>query len=242
MTQFRVMAFWESPVLQQFTILIYGLVYPVYALVAFSGINRRINQNEAYRMKDYRSTIILFLALTLLVLVNLISGLPVAIKIIPELGLPAVIFSILILAFIIVQARQKVGPDDLRVIRTKMEPVWPYMPKNKKELNYFIVLSCAAAICEELVFRFYLYHTIKEWGIATWMTVVIVNVLFSVTHVGSGARNMLSTFFLGIVFSIIYYFSGTILLPIILHAAIDIGAGTTSILVHRGLSRNQEEG
>jgi len=232
------MAFLEAPVLQLITVIISGFIYPAYALFTFAGINQRILEDETYRLRDYRKTRLIFAVLTTLIIINLLAGLPVPLILLPELGLPALIFSILIIAFIIVQARQKLRTEDFRVIRQNMEPVWPYLPKNQRELKYFYALSLMAAVSEELVFRYYLYHAFVESGIAVWLAVILVNILFAITHAGTGLQNILSSFFLGLVFSVIYYFSGLLLLPIIFHATIDISAGRTSFIVQQRLGVN----
>jgi hypothetical protein len=134
----------------------------------------------------------------------------------PGLNLPALVFLILIILFIAMQLRQRISYQNAPELRSKMESIWLYMPKSREELKYYIWLSLAAAVAEELVFRFYLFHVFAEYGMSVWLAIVAVNILFSLTHMRGGISNMLSSLFLGIIFSIIYYYSNLLLLPILL--------------------------
>ncbi|MEJ2005086.1 MAG: CPBP family intramembrane metalloprotease [Cyclobacteriaceae bacterium] len=232
------MAFAEAGILEQFSVVICGIIYPAYALIHFPGTRKRINNSESNRMSEYRTMLFIYTGLSIVVAVNVATGTPESMKI-PEPRVAALTFFLLITAFIIVQFRQKLQQDDIRIIRSKMENIWLFLPKSRREYLYYISLSIAAAVSEELVFRYYLFHVLTDYGLSIWIAILACNILFALTHSRAGFENMISSFFLGLMFSLIYYFSGWIILPMLLHGAIEIAAGRTGIAVYNNLMNKQ---
>lgn len=105
-----------------------------------------------------------------------------------------------------------------------MQDVYHFLPKSKREFKWFNLLSISAGICEEIIFRLFLFSYLLE---ITNLIVafVLTNIVFAITHLVSGIKNIIGAFILGIIFTSIYYFTENIWLAIILHIAIDISAG-----------------
>nr|WP_255647381.1 CPBP family intramembrane glutamic endopeptidase [Fulvivirga sedimenti] len=113
-----------------------------------------------------------------------------------------------------------------------MEEIWIFIPKSPIEYKWFVALSITAGICEEIIFRYYLYHYFHLFLPAP-VSILILNFLFALSRIQSGFQNMVGAFVLGLIFSVIYYFSGFLILPIILHTAIEIQTGTIGFRIQK---------
>ena len=212
------------------TILI-GIIYPIIAVSAFRKISERIEKDSAFRMRSYLQTMVISLVLLVIVFANLMTGTVAWPDVFHGFNTASVVFLILTIAYLFVQFRQKISEEDAGVIYRQMRDIWSSLPKSKDERHMYIIMSAASAIGEEAAYRFFLYHSLVALNIPSPAAILLLNLAFALTHTGSGLKNVISAFLLGIVFSVIYYFSGYLLLPIVLHAAIDIHAGTTGYRV-----------
>lgn len=101
------------------------------------------------------------------------------------------------------------------------------LPRQRAELPYGAGLGVTAGIVEELLFRLALPALV--FGIlpagtpaAGLMAFLGAAVLFGLLHVYQGPQGVLFSFLLGLFFTAIYVLSGSILLPILLHALVDL--------------------
>lgn len=202
-----------------------GIIYPIYIVVTHQKVKSNIVRNEKYRLADYKQTLLIFWFLTLFILVNFYAYNQPDLNFSPELSLIQIGLIILILAFALFQySASKISPNDINVVKEKLKDIYHYLPKTEGELRWFGFLSVSAGICEEIIFRLFLFEFLKEYStliIAFFAT----NIIFAVTHIGSGIKNIISSCLLGLLFSAIYYFTGNIWITILLHIAIDINAG-----------------
>ncbi|GAA0914880.1 hypothetical protein GCM10009552_32140 [Rothia nasimurium] len=98
------------------------------------------------------------------------------------------------------------------------------LPATVNERRYFILLSFAAGIFEEIVWRgmvvFAVYavapHAAIYWPLA------ISALTFGIVHVYQGARGVLATTYLGGVLCWLYLYSGSLWLPMVFHVLIDL--------------------
>jgi len=205
--------------------ILIGILNPIYYLLTYEKTNGNIKQNEIFRVIDYKQTIVIFWGLTALILINYLILDQPALNFQPTFNIFGIVLLVLILAFSIVQFKLSVvNQDNFSVVRGKMKHIYHYLPKNRNELNWFMILSISAGICEEIIFRLFLYEFLNE-HIGLWGAFILANVAFALTHIGSGKQNLISSFVLGLVFSAIYYFTENIWLAVLLHIAIDVNSG-----------------
>lgn len=207
--------------------ILIGIVYPWYIGLTYEKVNEKIKLNSAWRMVDYKKTIFIFWLLAFLVLGNHAfsdgSKVPLGLSFNPSII--AAIISILIIGIVVfLFTRLKVSRENAPAIREKMKGAYQYLPKNKRELRWFVFLSVSAGVCEELIFRGFLVGFLTQ-QVNSWIAVVAANLVFAFTHIGSGKQNLFSSFVLGLIFSGIYYFTGSLLPAILLHTAIDLYSG-----------------
>lgn len=98
------------------------------------------------------------------------------------------------------------------------------LPLSRTERSWFAGVSVGAGISEELVFRgFLLYYIAGNLpGIGIAWRIALAAIIFGLCHFYQGWQGMLGTAILGAVLGGLYVATGSLLLPIILHALIDL--------------------
>ena len=100
------------------------------------------------------------------------------------------------------------------------------LPRNRGELPYGAGLGLTAGIVEELLFRLalpaLLFGVLQGIPGAGALSFGIAALVFGALHLYQGPLGILFSFILGLVFSLLYLASGTILAPIVLHALVDL--------------------
>lgn len=205
--------------------IVVGIFYPIYIAATYTKINENIRNDGKYRLSDYRQTILIFWVLTILIVVNYIVFAEPSLIIYPNFSLLNITLIIFVLVFSYFQYRSaKISTGTFTVVKEKLKDIYHYLPKTSKELEWFSCLSVSAGICEEIIFRLFLFEFLKE-NINLMVAFIVTNLIFAITHIGSGKRNLVSSFTLGLLFSCIYYFTDNIWIAVLLHTSIDINVG-----------------
>jgi len=206
-------------------ISVIGIVYPSYIVLTHKKINNRIKINDKFRLVDYKQTISIFWILTILIISNSMFDNDLKLNFYPTLNTFGIITAILIIFFIgFLILQSKVKDENVSATKEKMIDGYHYLPKTRQELIWFNILSLSAGICEEIIFRMFVFSFLL-FNTNLITSFLLTNIIFAITHIGTGTRNILSAFILGLLFTAIYYFTNNIWLSIILHCAIDIYAG-----------------
>jgi membrane protease YdiL (CAAX protease family) len=98
-------------------------------------------------------------------------------------------------------------------------------PKTNREVVLFAALSLTAGLCEEFLYRGFVFGALAQVHVPVGATLLISSVMFGLAHAYQGRGGMIATLLLGTVFGTarILYHS---LVPVVLwHAAVDIAAG-----------------
>ena len=162
-----------------------------------------------------------------------------ALSVKPPLFLPIVDWKIYLaifffIAFIIymqyvvfsIYKNNKVKTYILENIKKEDDSLADILPSSRNEFLLFTMLvSVSAGICEELIFRWYLYNFIElktDWIIA----VIASSFIFGLWHLYLGWRHVIKTTLVGIFLCGIYLYFESIVIAIIAHILIDIYSGT----------------
>jgi membrane protease YdiL (CAAX protease family) len=98
------------------------------------------------------------------------------------------------------------------------------IPRTPRELRFFTALGVTAGICEEIAYRGFL-----TWYLAAFVPVPVAAgigaAIFGFAHLYLGRGNVLRTGLIGLVFAAAYLLTGSLWVPILLHAAIDVVSG-----------------
>ena len=109
-------------------------------------------------------------------------------------------------------------------LRQSMSGPLHMLPRTQQERGLWILLSLTAGICEEVLYRgflpAYLVHIFP--GVPFWLAIVIAAVLFGVGHIYQKVTGVLGTGIMGLLFGFLYFFTGSLFLPMIVHALFDM--------------------
>jgi hypothetical protein len=97
------------------------------------------------------------------------------------------------------------------------------VPTTARERVLFALVALSAGICEEIVYRAWLLDVLhRAIGLGGFTLVGIAAVVFGLDHYYQGIAGILITSLLGLVFCGLYFASGTLLVPIVIHVAVDL--------------------
>ena len=103
------------------------------------------------------------------------------------------------------------------------------MPQASVEVLAFIALSATVGVCEEFLYRGFIYAVIDAALGGAWPVAILGSAaLFSIAHLYQGRRGMLATFFAGIVFATARFWTGSLVPCVVAHAIADITAGVAA--------------
>jgi membrane protease YdiL (CAAX protease family) len=98
------------------------------------------------------------------------------------------------------------------------------LPRSAGERRTWIALSLTAGICEEVLYRGFLI-----WYLAAWLpdvaAVFVSSAAFGIAHVYLGLSGVLRATVAGVIFGLAYLLTGSLWVPIALHATVDIASG-----------------
>ena len=136
--------------------------------------------------------------------------------------------------------RQKLVNDDDPEVReavlNQIESLRPLLPHTERELTHFGAIAITAGICEEILYRGFLiwYLSLLVPMVAA---VLVASLLFGFAHAYQGTRGVLQTGVVGLALGLLYVFSGSLWIPMLLHAFVDLNSG---LLAHEFLRRERE--
>jgi uncharacterized protein len=105
-------------------------------------------------------------------------------------------------------------------------------PQDNVERLGFTALVATVSICEELIYRGFAQRVFQDWaassvgaGVAVVVGVVGSAATFSLAHLYQGRRGLISTFVVGLLFSTVRAFTGSLVPASAAHFVADITAG-----------------
>ncbi|MBA3524638.1 MAG: CPBP family intramembrane metalloprotease [Geodermatophilaceae bacterium] len=98
------------------------------------------------------------------------------------------------------------------------------IPRTRVQRRWFGLVSITAGICEEVLYRgfFLLVLAALVPSFGDPLLVVVGGLAFGLAHFYQGLTGVISTSVLGGVFSYLFLATGSLLLPVVLHALIDL--------------------
>ena len=98
-----------------------------------------------------------------------------------------------------------------------------FLPFTPRERAWFAIVSLTAGICEETLYRGFLYHYFRDawhWGLV--LAVVASSVVFGLAHGYQGLTGILATGAIGGLMAALYLGTGSLLVPMVFHAVLDL--------------------
>ena len=99
-----------------------------------------------------------------------------------------------------------------------------FLPATWTERRWFAFLCITAGICEETLFRGFLLHYLHVLPFSLNLTLALLlsAIIFGLGHLYQGAGGAASTVVGGLLFGLLFLLTGNLLLPMLLHAAMDL--------------------
>jgi len=115
--------------------------------------------------------------------------------------------------------------DALLKVRERLSGVERMLPRTDAEMKTFTLLSVTAGICEEFLYRGYLF-----WYLAHWLpqpyVLLVAALVFGIGHSYQGMRGMVTTGIAGLFLGGLYLLTGSLYLSMAIHALTDLYSGT----------------
>jgi membrane protease YdiL (CAAX protease family) len=99
-----------------------------------------------------------------------------------------------------------------------------FLPATRAERRWFGFLCITAGICEETLYRGFLLHYLHVFPFSLNLTLALLvsAIIFGLGHLYQGAGGAASTVVGGLLFGLLFLLTGNLLLPMLLHAAMDL--------------------
>jgi membrane protease YdiL (CAAX protease family) len=143
---------------------------------------------------------------------------------------------VLVLVFVLVSTRALRGgalleappparrPGEGRHAEPPAHATLAVLPRTPQERRLFTLVGVTAGVCEEWLYRGFFLGVVAALadGPPAWALVLLAAVAFGLAHAYQGPTGILSTGVLGGIMAALYLQTGSLLLPVLLHAAIDL--------------------
>ena len=146
----------------------------------------------------------------------------------------SVVVTLVVAAFMAIQGVSAGRADETtrRALRPKLGYAIPILPRTAVERDWFMALSATAGLCEELIYRGFVVWALEPW-LGLWGAAVASVAAFGVAHAYLGRQGMLRATLAGVVLGLIVLAFRSIYPAMILHVALDMGAGAVGFAVLR---------
>jgi len=111
-----------------------------------------------------------------------------------------------------------------------------FLPRTKRDFRHFVAVSITAGIVEEVLYRGFAFWYLAQF-MPIWAVIVVSSIGFGLGHSYQGVGGMIRVTGIGLAFGAFYVLTGSIWLPMLAHAILDILQGASIIEV---LRRNDE--
>jgi len=212
--------------------LILAVAYPITGYISFKRLMRRVTAGQMISpIEIYRSTLISHWTLFGMALaIWLATGRSwVALGFGWEVDTGFLIGLALTAAAIVVMMRQYGSLDSATEkkrasLRRQIGDLEIMMPRNNTELGRFYAVSATAGVVEETLWRGYMFWYLGHI-MPLWAAAIVTSVAFGFGHIYQGATNVPKIILIGGVFAGLYLLTGSLWLPILLHAVFDAVQG-----------------
>jgi CAAX protease family protein len=216
---------------------------PMVGSVLHRRFEGRLDSDPGARRSFYRRLLVLEWGLAVLALVIWLSAPGVSAG---QVGLRwpqrwpgpvSSVLAVLVVLFVLLSTRALRGgalleaPDAMRPrrgearhARSPQHATLAVLPRTAGERRLFTLVGVTAGVCEEWLYRGFFLAVVAAvaGGLPDALLVVGAGVAFGLAHAYQGRGGILTTGILGGVMAALYLSTGSLLLPVLLHAAIDL--------------------
>ncbi|MFQ1001074.1 CPBP family intramembrane glutamic endopeptidase [Modestobacter sp. SSW1-42] len=119
---------------------------------------------------------------------------------------------------------RRTRPGDARHAEPPGHAALALLPRSRSERRLFALVGVTAGVCEEWLYRGFLLAVAAALapGLPALALVLVAGVAFGLAHAYQGLTGVLTTGVLGSLLAGVHLSTGSLLLPVLLHAAIDL--------------------
>ena len=150
-------------------------------------------------------------------------------------------FGLVGLAWIFLEAQRRTIVNQPGVhdsVRKQLDYAAPLLPHTEREYPGFLALGVTAGICEEILFRGYLMAYAEPW-LGIWGAWIATSAIFGAAHLYLGPIPAARAGAVGLIVGGLYLFTGSLWVPMLLHALIDVNAGQIAYTVFGPSAREE---
>ena len=225
-------------------VLVFGWLLPfISGVKSKDGLNE-INFTEHVRKRFYLSnSIFLFLSAGIIMVQWWWQDRPISAMgfkpgfnagSIPTTALLVTFLTLLYLADLIVNIKK--GSTEGNMLGEMQEKA-PFLPRFVREIPAYTIMCIAAAVCEEIIYRgFMVTYFLPEFNGRSGIPILAVTApafLFSLAHYYQGWVAIMKIFMLSLLLGIIFIYSGSLWLVMIIHFLIDLIGGLVMMYLLR---------
>jgi uncharacterized protein len=201
---------------------------------------RRIQQlmripqtNKLERLALYASTMAFQWLISAIILWRITAhGIPAA-QLGLRIGRPLLTSAVAAALAIVVLANQMyslrhVGATAVDESNVLVQMALKVFPQDAAERLAFFAVVVTVAFCEEWIYRGFVQRIFHDWGSTAIAGIVGSAILFAGAHLYQGRRGLLSTFSVGLIFSAVRWWTGSLIPSMAAHFVADLTAGYLS--------------
>ena len=140
---------------------------------------------------------------------------------------------VFVLAYILDVWLEVRTPQALARTRAHWRKYTPFMPENDLEVRLFYLVAISAAIAEEIVFRGFFVYYFTTWFEGNpwsyWLAIGLPSLIFAISHYYQGWKAMTKIALLSLIFGWLLVYTRSLLIPVVLHFAVDVAGGYLSL-------------
>ncbi|WP_299955724.1 CPBP family intramembrane glutamic endopeptidase [uncultured Modestobacter sp.] len=122
------------------------------------------------------------------------------------------------------EALRRTRPGEARHAEPPGHATLALLPRSRSERRLFGLVGVTAGVCEEWLYRGFFLAVVAALvpALPVGLLVLVAGAAFGLAHAYQGLTGVLTTGVLGGVLAAVYLGTGSLLLPVLLHAAIDL--------------------
>jgi membrane protease YdiL (CAAX protease family) len=148
-------------------------------------------------------------------------------------GLGGVLVGLAVIVVLMARQRARAiadaeGRADIRAHLANMRVL---LPHTRAEFGAFAGVAITAGLCEELLYRGYLVWYFSH-ALPWWAAGLVAALAFGLGHTYQGVRGVAVTTLLGAFLAAVYFVSGSLYAPMLIHALMDLHTGDLAARVY----------
>jgi membrane protease YdiL (CAAX protease family) len=222
-----------------FIVLLF-VVQPIHGYFSYQKYMHRIANGEpSDRVKLYRETIVLeWVAFAVLATAWISFGRPSAdLGFVSSSTMQILVGSAILALFTayllyVWHVARRMSDDEKTEQIDALGDLIHFLPQDKRDYRHFVAVSVTAGVVEEFLYRSYAFWFLAHF-MPMWAVVLVSSVAFGLGHTYQGASGVARVTLIGVAFGAFYVFTGSIWLPMLAHAILDILQGASLLEMAR---------